>query len=98
MNDRQYKCKCRYSCGYKEYYNEKDGRWERASNNVLLNLRIERVTYKYPATKVYWSDGTTTVVKVYKEDFDYEKGLAMAVCKKAFGENYKSIFMKWAQK
>jgi len=34
---------------------------------------------------VFWSDNTKTVVKAENEDFDKEKGLAMAITKKALG-------------
>lgn len=52
------------------------------------NLEIERVIFNDPATIVFWSDGTKTIVKCSKDDtFDKEKGLAMAVCKKLLGHN-----------
>ncbi len=53
-----------------------------------------------PATIVFWSDGTKTVVKCEYEDFDPEKGFAMAIAKRAFGNqgNYYNIFKKWLSK
>lgn len=49
---------------------------------------ITKVIFNDPATIVFWSDGTKTVVKCCKDDtFDKEKGLAMAVCKKVTGNN-----------
>ena len=59
---------------------------------------IEKVIFNKPATIVFWKDGTKTVVKVQgKEKFNKEKGLAMAVAKKALGNqgNYYEEFKKW---
>lgn len=41
-----------------------------------------RVIFNDPATIVFWSDGTKTVVKAHNEPFNQEKGLAMAIVKK----------------
>lgn len=61
------------------------------------NRHIKNVIFNYPATIVFWNDGTKTVVKVQNEKFDPEKGLAMAVAKKYFGNhgNYYNEFKKW---
>lgn len=59
---------------------------------------IKRVIFNNPATVVFWSDGTKTVVKCSENDtFDPEIGLAMAICKKAFGNTgaYNDVFKKW---
>ena len=58
---------------------------------------ITKVIFNDPATIVIWSDGTKTVVKCDERDeFDPEKGLAMAICKKHFGGGfYNDIFKKW---
>ena len=58
---------------------------------------IKKVIFNDPATIVLWSDGTKTVVKCDERDeFDPEKGLAMAICKKHFGGGfYNDIFKKW---
>nr|DAP15094.1 MAG TPA: hypothetical protein [Bacteriophage sp.] len=59
---------------------------------------IKKVIFNEPATIVFWSDGTKTVVKCGKDDiWDPEKGLAMAVTKKFFGNEgfYYDIFKKW---
>ncbi len=67
------------------------------------NFRIEKVIFNDPATIVYWSDGTKTVVKKQKEDekkkFDKEKGLAMAIAKKYFGNrgSYFDEIKKWCE-
>ena len=54
----------------------------------LTAIEIKKVIFNDPATIVFWSDGTKTIVKCGKDDtFDKEKGLAMAVCKKLLGHN-----------
>lgn len=63
-------------------------------------IEIEKVIFNPPATIVFWTDNTKTVVKAENEDFDPEKGLAMAICKKVLGNkgNYYNIFRKWLPK
>ena len=47
---------------------------------------IKNVIFDPPATIVYWSDGSKTVVKCSEKDvFDPEKGLAMAIAKRCGG-------------
>lgn len=77
-------------------------------DNCALNLStepgvhfaIEKVIFNDPATIVLWEDGSKTVVKVQDGDtFDKEKGLAMALLKKIFGNNgsyYKEI-KRWTE-
>lgn len=67
-------------------------------NGVLPSSRIEKVIFNDPATIVFWMDGTKTVVKCCEGDvFDKEKGLAMAIVKKRYGNNnsFHKIFQKW---
>lgn len=50
---------------------------------------IKKVIYNDPATIIFWSDGTKTVVKCMEnEDYDPEKGFMAAVTRKAFGDKY----------
>ena len=59
------------------------------------------VIFNNPATIVFWSDGTKTIVKAQDGDvFDPEKGLAMAISKKTFGNkgNYCEKLKKWLPK
>lgn len=50
---------------------------------------IKKVIFNVPATIILWEDGTKTVVKCGDHDiFDPEKGLAMAIAKKALGNKY----------
>ena len=62
------------------------------------SVRIENVIFNQPATIIFWSDGTKTVVKTQNgERFDKEKGLAMGICKKIGGNRgaYYDIFKAW---
>ena len=59
---------------------------------------IKDVIFNEPATIILWADGTKTVVKCQEgEGYDPEKGLAMAISKKALGNkgNYCEVFKKW---
>lgn len=59
---------------------------------------IKNVIFNDPATIILWADGTKTVVKCQDGDiYDPEKGMAMAICKKALGNqgNYCEVFKKW---
>ena len=62
---------------------------------------IKNVIFNDPATIVFWEDGTKTVVKCQDGDeFDPEKGLAMAITKKAYGNkgSYCNKMKKWLPK
>ena len=70
----------------------------RSSSNIP---EIKNVIFNDPATIVFWKDGTKTVVKCQDGDeFDPEKGLAMAIAKKAYGNkgNYCNKLKKWLPK
>ena len=62
---------------------------------------IKDVIFAPPATIIYWSDGSKTVVKCSEKDvFDPEKGLAMAIAKRCGGNKgsyYKEI-QNWVEK
>ena len=60
-------------------------------------LKIRDVIFNDPATIVFWTDGTKTVVKAENEPYDREKGLAMAIAKKFLGNkgNYFETFKKY---
>ena len=72
------------------------------SNNIgEPNLvEIKNVVFNPPATIVFWTDNSKTVVKAENEIFDPEKGLAMAIAKKALGNKgkYYETFKKWLPK
>lgn len=62
---------------------------------------IKNVIFTPPATIVYWSDGSKTVVKCSEKDaFDPEKGLAMAITKRCGGNkgNYYKEIQSWVEK
>lgn len=62
---------------------------------------IKNVIFNDPATIVFWDDGTKTVVKCQDGDeFDPEKGLAMAIVKKTYGNkgSYCNKLKKWLPK
>lgn len=64
-------------------------------------FKIKKVIYNDPATIVFWNDGSKTVVKVCEDDeYDPEKGLAMAISKKALGNKgeYYETFKKFLPK
>lgn len=68
---------------------------------AMNTAAIKNVIFAPPATIVYWSDGTKTVVKCSEKDiFDPEKGLAMAIAKRCGGNKgsyYKEI-QNWVEK
>lgn len=71
---------------------------EAAAMNAVV---IKNAIFAPPATIVYWSDGSKTVVKCSERDiFDPEKGLAMAIAKRWGGNKgsyYKDI-QNWVEK
>lgn len=61
-------------------------------------MKIKSVIFNDPATIVIWKDGSKTVVKCGEGDtFDPEKGLAMAIAKRVYGDkgSYYKTFKKW---
>lgn len=66
-------------------------------------IEIVDVIFNPPATIVFWSDNTKTVVKCNSECdmYDPEKGIAMAIAKKFLGNNksnYYNSFKPWLEK
>lgn len=63
--------------------------------NKRIFSEIKDIIINDPAAIILWKDGTKTVVKCQNEDtFDPEKGIAMAILKKLYGNSgfYKDIF------
>lgn len=54
----------------------------------------KRIIRNGPALIVFWWDGTKTVVKCHDEDYDSEKGLAMALCRKLWGRCQTERFVR----
>lgn len=69
--------------------------------SAMSTAAIKDAIFAPPATIVYWSDGSKTVVKCSEKDvFDPEKGLAMAIAKRCGGNKgsyYKEI-QNWVEK
>ena len=64
-------------------YPRREGKKTASATNTAA---IKNVIFAPPATIVYWSDGSKTVVKCSEKDvFDPEKGLAMAIAKRCGG-------------
>lgn len=92
---------------------DRDGNWRIRSGalyprcegkktaSAMSTAAIKDVIFAPPATIVYWSDGSKTVVKCSEKDvFDPEKGLAMAIAKRCGGNKgsyYKEI-QNWVEK
>lgn len=79
-------------------YPRREGKKTASATNTAA---IKDVIFAPPATIVYWSDGSKTVVKCSEKDvFDSEKGLAMAIAKRCGGNKgsyYKEI-QNWVEK
>ena len=63
--------------------------------NKRIFSEIKDIIINDPATIILWKDGTKTIVKCQPVDtFDPEKGIAMAILKKLYGNSgfYKDIF------
>lgn len=79
-------------------------RYDKISTTVKTSFfmpKIKKVIFNDPATIVFWGDDTKTVVKCTEGDeFNPEFGLAMAISKKALGNdgNYYNEFSKWLPK
>ena len=74
--------------------------WIKFDKDYIIDRKedIKNVIFDDPATMVYWKDGTKTVVKCQDGDvYDKEKGLAMCVAKKFFGNkgNFNKVFNKF---
>lgn len=83
--------------GYTTYTKPILDEWyARALGLKTFTVSIKKVIFNDPATIVFWSDGTKTVVKCADFDiFDPEKGLAMAICKKVYGKRFHSVFKEF---
>jgi len=88
---------CRYITQARAMLNTAHAKGAAAMNAAVIKDAI----FAPPATIVYWSDGTKTVVKCSEKDiFDPEKGLAMAIAKRCGGNKgsyYKEI-QHWVEK
>lgn len=88
---------------------EKDDRIDAMKYSLVLaspffaqskNPKIQRAIFNNPATIVYWTDGTKTVVKCSDGDtYSKESGLAMCFMKKMHGNDnrYHKVFKEFIQ-
>ena len=76
------------------------GHWGVQSEYKIPEIKNVDYQYKSDLTVVIWEDGTKTFVKCKNEIFDEEKALAMAIAKKAMGNEYKYFkkIKKWLPK
>lgn len=52
------------------------------------SMTVRKIVFNFPATIVFWADGTKTVVKTARgELFDMYHGFTAAVAKKVYGNN-----------
>ena len=68
---------------------------------VSLTPTIKDVIFNPPATIIFWSDNTKTVVRAQgDESYDPEKGIAMAISKKMLGNKYDyyHTFLRYQKK
>lgn len=88
--------------GYSNHLNKINVKWNDAyikyvvndiSSAVEFRTGIKKVIFNGPATIVIWVDGSKTVVKCAEGD-GYSKfsGLAIAMCKRMYGTDFKRIF------
>ncbi len=83
------------------------GKTYREANFDAFKPKISKVIFNDPATVVFWTDGTKTIVKCGEnDDFDPEKGIAMCCMKKLLGTNktgsnyldgVKNYISKWEE-
>lgn len=79
--------------------------WKKTQRVKNLDFRmvpdIKNVIFNDPLTIIVWSDGTKTFVKASENDaYDPEKGMALAIAKKAMGNKYSYYdeIRKWIAK
>ena len=79
--------------------------WKKTQRVKNLDSRmvpgIKNVIFNDPLTIIVWSDGTKTFVKASENDvYDPEKGMALAIAKKAMGNKYSyhDEIRKWIDK
>lgn len=60
--------------------------WTKGPKEVLMP-EIEQVIFQKEYTIVVWADKKRTIVRCSEEDFDKEKGLAMAIARRLMDRN-----------
>ena len=55
-------------------------------------IKVKKVIYNNPATIVYFTDGSKTVVKACEDDrFDEQTGLLMCIAKRFLGDDFHKV-------
>ena len=109
VGNRVYPATCvEYECSINEYPEVEVTAVLNPNRSIPFNTSfntptITNVIFNPPATIVFWSDKTKTVVKCDEahELYDPEKGLAMAISRKMLGDNkreYYNTFLHWLKK
>ena len=83
---------------YSKLKGDKPDMNQKCNRGTVDPLEIKNVYFNDPVTVVMWNDGTKTIVRCSENDFyDPEKGLAMAIVKKVYGNDnsFHKIFKKW---
>lgn len=89
---------------YRNMIKGRDDYIQSIESSLMIHSRkfeIKDVIFNPPATIVFWADGSKTVVKCQgKDKYDPEKGLAMAISKRALGDTreYFHTFLKYDKK
>lgn len=80
-------------------FNEKPPK-EPIKRFTLAFPEIDKVIFHAPATVIIFKDGTKSIVKCSEHDeYDQEKGFAMALLKHVLGnKKYKTLFKKYVKK
>lgn len=66
---------------------------------TICPLSPKKVIFNDPATIVYWPDGSKTVVKCSNGDvYDREKGFAMCILKRVYGNKFHAMLKKHVPK
>lgn len=84
-----------------DYWKVVQNDWKRQNPSITVGYKynypkVKKIIYNFknpekPATIVFWGDGTKTVVKCNKEDFNKESGLAQCFLKKCLDCSRKDI-------
>ena len=87
---------CNDFCGYPHW----ESNLPKKTIEIDMKPLIKDVIFNPPATIVFWTDGTKTIVKAANEEYDAEKGLAMAISKKMLGNKYEyyNTFKHWLKR
>lgn len=69
------------------FKNKKETAMEKTMKDYV-GCYLKEVEFNPPYTTIFWGDGSETRVKCVDEPYDSEKGFAMAVMKRLFGDCY----------